>query len=90
MKFVQVTPEELTDLINSCVKNHLDSFKKDLSTLKANDELLTRTEACEFLKINSTTLWNWTNKGKIPVYSYVNRRYYKRSELMDCLTLLKK
>jgi hypothetical protein len=85
MKIVQLTQEELTELFNFSFKTQFDNFKKDFSTEKANDDLLTRTEACEFLKIDSSTLWAWQNKGKVKGYAIVNRRYYKRSELLDCL-----
>lgn len=51
--------------------------------------LLTRQEACDFLKIDSSTLWHWTNKGKVKAYGIANRRYYKKSELLECLKPLK-
>ena len=90
MKIIQFTPEELTELFNVSFKTQFDNFKKDLLTEKANDDLLTRTEACEFLKIDSSTLWAWQNKGKVKGYSIVNRRYFKRSELLECLIPVKK
>lgn len=85
-----VSPEQLEELINSGVKNQLDDFKKDLSTQQANDDLLTRKQACKFLQIDSSTLWHWTNKGKVTAYGIANRRYYKRAELLECLKPLKK
>lgn len=84
------TTDKLVDLISQDVKRQLEAFKKELSNEQANDELLTREEACQFLKINSSTLWAWTNKGKVKAYGIANRRYYKRSELIECLTELKK
>ena len=85
-----VSSEQLEELINSGVKNQLDSFKKELTNQNANDDLLTRSEACEFLKINSSTLWHWTRHGKVTAYGIANRRYYKRAELLESLILLKK
>lgn len=84
-----VTPEQLAELISKGVKSQLQDFKKDLTTQKANDELLTRVQTCTLLQINSSTLWAWTNKGKVKAYGIANRRYYKRSELMECLILKK-
>lgn len=81
--------ETLKELIKESVKSQLDDFKKDLQTHNP-DELLTRGEACEFLQINSTTLWHWTNKGKITAYGIGNRRYYKKAELIDALKPLNK
>ena len=90
IQFLQTTPEQLADLISEGVKNQLQAFKENLQRQEANDELLTREQACQFLQINSSTLWAWTNKGKVKAYGIANRRYYKRSELLECLTELKK
>lgn len=85
-----LTPKELSNLITESVKNQLQEFTISLNSKNENDELLTRDETCEFLKIDSSTLWHWTNKGKVKAYGIGSRRYYKRSELLDSLTLLKK
>lgn len=90
IQFLQTTPEQLSDLITESVKKQLQDFKTDLSKQQASEDLLTRDQACKFLKINSSTLWAWTNKGKVIAYGISNRRYYKRSELLECLTQLKK
>lgn len=84
-----VSPEILTELIKEGVKSQLDDFKKDFQTQNL-DELLTREQTCEFLQIDSSTLWHWTNKGKVTVYGIGNRRYYKKAELLECLKPLKK
>lgn len=84
------TPEELVQLISEGVKNQLREFKKELNTTTSEEELLTREETCNLLKINSSTLWAWTNKGKVKAYGIANRRYYKRSELNEALIELKK
>lgn len=85
-----VTPKQLAELITESVRYQLQELKRDLQRQDANDELLTREQACQFLQINSSTLWAWTNKGKVTAYGIANRRYYKRSELLDCLQQLKK
>jgi hypothetical protein len=90
IQLIQTTPEQLAELINEGVKSQLKDFQKELTIKEANDELLTRKEACEFLKINSSTLWAWSNKGKVKAYGIANRRYYKRSELIESLILVKK
>lgn len=83
------SPEELKDLINQGLKAGLEDFK-NLLNLQEPEQLLTRQEACDFLKIDSSTLWHWTNKGKVNAYGIANRRYYKKSELLECLKPLKK
>lgn len=82
------TPLELAELINEGLKNQLEDFKKNFTSTDP-DELLTRTEACELLKINSSTLWHWTKKGKLTCLGIGNRRYYKKSEIMESLILKK-
>ncbi|WP_456437870.1 helix-turn-helix domain-containing protein [Psychroserpens sp.] len=52
------------------------------------DALLTRKETVEYLKIDSSTLWSWTKKGKIKCYGISNRRYYKRSDIEEVLVQL--
>ena len=90
LQFIQTTPEQLSELINDGVKYQLEDLKKQLLNQNANDELLTRKEACELLQIDSSTLWHWTNKGKVRAYGISNRRYYKRSELIEALKPLNK
>jgi hypothetical protein len=88
--FFKTTPQQLADLITDGVKIQLEELKKSLNSQEANDDLLTRDEACKFLSIDSSTLWAWTNKGKVIAYGIGNRRYYKRSELLECLKPLNK
>lgn len=84
-----VSPERLIELIKDGVKSQLEDFKKNLNFQNPN-ELLTRDETCKFLQIDSSTLWHWTNKGKVKAWSIGSRRYYKKAELLESLTLLKK
>jgi regulator of protease activity HflC (stomatin/prohibitin superfamily) len=84
-----VSPERLTELIKEGVQSSLKDFKETLQTHNP-DELLTREQTCKFLQIDSSTLWHWTNKSKVIAYGIGNRRYYKKAELLQCLTQLKK
>ncbi len=85
-----LTIEQLQQLIGTSVRNGIQELQKELQSKDNSEELLTREETCQFLKIDSSTLWAWTNNGKVKAYGIGARRYYKRSELMECLTLLKK
>ena len=85
-----LTVEQLQQLIGTSVKNGIQELQKELQTKDNSEELMTREETCQFLKIDSSTLWAWTNNGKVKAYGIGARRYYKKSELMECLTLLKK
>ena len=81
------TPKQLVELINEGLKDHLDKLGSVQE--KETDQLFTRNETCEFLKIDSSTLWAWTKKGKVNSYGIGNRVYYKKEELLECLTPIK-
>ena len=85
-----VSPEQFTELLTNVFKTQLEDFKKELVNQTAKDDLLSREQVLELLQINSSTLWHWQNKGKITVYKFANKCYYKRSELMESITPLKK
>ncbi len=85
-----LTVEQLQQIIGTSVRNGIQEFQKQIQSKNDDEELLTREETCQFLKIDSSTLWAWTNKSKVKAYGIGARRYYKKSELMECLTLLKK
>jgi DNA-binding transcriptional MerR regulator len=91
LQFIQTTPEQLAELIQIGMKKELQALKKELLHKNANDEILTREEVCKILSIDPSTLWHWQNKNKIQAYGISgSRRYYKRSEIMSALILLKK
>ena len=85
-----LTVEQLQQLIGTSVRNGIQELQKELQSKDNSEELMTRDETCKFLKIDSSTLWAWTNNGKVKAYGIGARRYYKKTEIMECLTLLKK
>ncbi len=80
---------DLKELIKDGVRSQLNDFKETLQTHNP-DELLTREQTCKFLQIDSSTLWHWTNKGKVKAYGIGNRRYFKKLELLESLHPVKK
>jgi predicted DNA-binding transcriptional regulator AlpA len=84
------TPDELIEKFNQNLKVQLDAFKKELTNSDSADELMTQKEVCELLQIDPSTLWHWCNQGRLKKYGIAKRRYYKRSEIMEALILLKK
>lgn len=85
-----LSTEQLTDLIGNVFDTKLKDFQKTQNTQNENDDLMTREQVLELLQINASTLWHWQNKGRITVYKFANKCYYKRSELMATITPLKK
>lgn len=84
-----ISVEELTEII---AEKLVDKLEKKIATListQNDDELLTRTETAKILKVELTTLWSWTKKGKITAYGIGNRVYYKRGEIMKALISFK-
>lgn len=80
--------EELRELLKAVIKEELNELVASIKSSQF-EELLTREETCKLLKIDSSTLWSWTNKGKLICYGIGNRRYYKRSEILEALVLKK-
>ena len=86
LEIQEITVDELADKVADKLLNNIKHYLDDLHT-NESDVYLTRQETADFLKINITTLWNWTNKGKIKSYGIGNRRYYNKQEI---IALLKK
>lgn len=84
-----VNTETLLSLMEERLKESFKDLIKSFAKQKETDDLLTREEAYKFLKVDSSTLWTWTKKGKIKAYGIGNKRYYKRNELLECIKPLK-
>ena len=83
--FDVLSKEELQDLIGKSLE---EVIKNNSKNIPPDQELLTREEACMLLKIDSSTLWRWTNKGKITAYGIGSKRFYKKEELLNSLIQL--
>lgn len=84
IQITEVSVDELADKVADKLLLKIQSYLDDLYT-KENDVYLTRQETADFLKIDSSTLWNWTNKGKVISYGIGNRRYYNKQEIIEIL-----
>jgi len=75
----------LQPIIDQLKQEILDDIKPLFEDLKKScepkipDENLTRKETCAILKINLSTLWSWTKKGKLVSYGCGNRVYYNKT-----------
>ena len=79
------SPEQMVGEIVQGVKEEIASLKKSFQP-KEPEDFLTRKETKELLKIDLSTLWAWTKKGKLKSYGIGNRIYYKRSEIEQNIT----
>lgn len=85
-----ISIEELTEIIAEKLVDKLEMKIATFISNQSDDELLTRTETAKILKVELTTLWSWTKKGKITAYGIGNRVYYKKGEIMKALVILNK
>ena len=85
-----LSSDQLTELITNVFRTQLEDFKKELNTQTVNDELMSREQVLDYLQINASTLYRWQNSKRINVYKFSGKYFYKRAELMDSITLLKK
>jgi len=84
LQFIQITPEQLQNEIIKGVKTELEQLKKDFQP-KRPSEYLTRNEVAEMLKIDLSSVHNWTKKGKLKAYGIGGRVYYKREEVENSI-----
>ena len=74
------TPEQITDAILKGVKQQLEELKKQYQP-KEPEEYLSRAEVAEMLKVDISTVHNWSRSGKLQRHGIGNRVYFKRSEV---------
>ncbi len=84
LQFIQITPEQLQEAIITGVKVEIDKLQ-DKFQPKQPEELMTRNEVKDFLKVDLSTVHNWTKKGKLKSYGLGHRIYYKRSEVEQAI-----
>ena len=80
-----VSVDELVAAITDKVLEGLEIRLEQLQQKKHQEQLLTRTETAKYLKVDISTLWNWTKKGKLKAYGIGNRVYYKKNEIDEAL-----
>lgn len=81
-----VKPQQIINPIND-LKKQIEDLKKSFQP-KEPTEYLTRQEVVEMLKINLSTLYNWTKNKKLVSYGIGARVYYKRKEVENAIIKL--
>lgn len=82
-----VSHEDLLKEISAIVQKEIEQLKQNFQP-KEPEEFLTRKETSALLKIDLSTLYHHTKKGKLKAYGLGNRVYYKRSEIESRLVPL--
>ena len=85
IQFLGTSPADLiTELKNSLIPELREQLAKDFQP-KEPTAYLTRTEVCELLKIDLSTLHRWRKDGALTAYGIGNRVYFKRSEIDEVI-----
>jgi hypothetical protein len=85
VQFVQVTTEQLENLIDARQKKLLEDLKKVIDAQNTNDEILTRQQTAKLFHVCIKTIDNWRDKGIIPDHPIEGKTYFFRSELVELL-----
>ena len=80
--FDVLTKDELKGIISNSIQ---EVINKNSVKEKKEEELLSREETSNLLKINLSTLWRWTKDGKLSAYGIGNRVFYKKDEILNSL-----
>ena len=75
---------ELMTLFQNTLKEEISPIKEEIRK-NQSVVLLTREETAKLLKIDQSTLWDWTRKGKLQSYGIASRRYYKKHEVLESI-----
>ena len=89
IQFIQTTPLQLQEAIIEGVKSQLDELKKNFEP-KTPTEYLSRQEVAQMLKVDISTVHNWTIRKILQSYGIGRRIYYKRVELEEAIIKLNK
>lgn len=88
IQFIQTEPDELIAQIVQDLKNSLlPELKKEFQP-KTPTEFLTRHEVAELLKIDLSSVHNWSKKGILTSYGIGGRVYFKRTEVENAIQKL--
>jgi hypothetical protein len=87
IQIIQVTKDELVQLINEAVKTQISETQINETQIKETQtvEFLTRKETAKMFGISTNCLHNWVNDGIVKMYKMGNRSFFKYSELIETL-----
>lgn len=84
VQLIQLTKEELTAEILKGVQSQFDDLKKHFQPTEPK-AYLSRNEVAELLKIDLSSVHNWTKRGILKSFGIGGRVYYLRSDIEACL-----
>lgn len=84
IQFIQYTPEQLQAEIQKGIHTQLNEFLEHFKSKESN-ELFTRSELANFLKVDLSTIHNWCKNGKLKPLGLGARVYFRKSDIENSL-----
>jgi hypothetical protein len=81
IKMIQITPEQLSELLKEVVTEQLEKFKGNSPNAPKEKKLYSREETCQVFGISKPCLHDWTNKGILKSIRVGGRVYYNASQI---------
>lgn len=85
MRIIQVTPEELTNLINEALESNINKILEQLKPT-TKTEYLSKKETSKLLGVSIGTLDNWSKNGILKPIYIGNRVLYTRKAIDEKLS----
>jgi hypothetical protein len=85
IQLLNITPNDLTNLIKEGIKSEISELKKSLNPDHLESPHLTRRQTAEFFGVSLNCINDWTRKGILKAYKVGQRVFYRRSELMQVM-----
>lgn len=88
IQLIQISPEELAQLISSSVNSVFTKFFDEVNQLKPfpnQKEIMTRHDVADLFSVSLVTIHDWNKKGILKPYKLGNRTYYLYSEILETL-----
>ncbi len=84
IQITEVSVEELAGKVADKLMFKIQNYLDELSKSK-NDELLTRKEVANYLRISLVTIHSWNKYGILNPIRMGNRILYKKQDILDVL-----
>lgn len=88
VQFIQITPQELAQMISEEVSKSLKDHIRVLQKNDANEEykeFLSRKETSEYLGVSYSCIHEWSRQGILKPYKIGNRVFFKFEEIKQKL-----
>ena len=85
LTIIQVTKEELKELIRVSIIEALSKEQPTSRKVEPTEPLLKIEEVSDILKVSRVTIHKWKKSGRIPFHRISNRIFFKQSEILESL-----